>query len=209
MILTTDEEIGGFHGAKKIYENIDGKADDLTIAIEPFGDYVVHKHFGVLRFSVEFENPTSHTKTRGFNVNDNFAYFRDADGKSVGELSNLGQNPGYADIKFDVRTVPSANIFEIYQGLEELALSRERVKSCSFIVDGPPLNTSEDNLYVQQLVKEGKKTLVETCSTDAKWAKGHVAISFGPESYNSLHSSNERVNIKSLKKFYDTLIKIF
>lgn len=230
LILTTDEEIGGFHGAKKILESKESKPGDLTIAIEPFGDEIIHQHYGVLRFGVEFSNPTSHTKTRGENALKNYINFtKEAErliqkydthqraifsptylgdsNEAVGDLEKLGQNPGYALAKYDLRTVPSTDIDKLYSELEELANTFDGVNKITKDVDGPSLNTDLNNEHVQNILKLGYKPKVETCSTDAKWVKG-TAVVFGPKGYD-IHGSEECVKLNSLGEFYKTLKTIF
>ncbi len=223
LVLTTDEEIGGYHGAKPILEDLNLGNDDFVIALEPRCGTITTKHFGVLRFSVTAKNDTSHVKTGGANTVRTYQRFLEELDRYVGQLGadpdlgpsivspvyinktgsleTLGQNPGYLEAGFDIRLQPHLNVTQVYDNI--LGIAARLGVQASFIVDAPPLNTDPNNSDVQHLLNHGYTLKAERGSTDAKWATC-PAVVFGPEGVD-LHGPNERVLVKGLERAYKDL----
>ncbi|PLW80439.1 hypothetical protein C0585_02480 [Candidatus Woesearchaeota archaeon] len=226
FIATTDEETGGIYGTKPIFEGLSRNINDIDIVIEPF---VVNTHYGVLRLSIESSNSTSHTSEEGPNSIRNIAkaivglenylineYTDEKGNKPIvsptyfsesGDIEKLGQNPGFSKVYLDVRTPPIFNPNEIYWDLEEKIKEYEGITNIQFEVSGPSLNTDPKSKIISEFEKLGYQFGLSKASTDAKWIRGENTIVIGPKGYD-IHGSNEYVDLASVEKFYQDLIKI-
>ncbi len=234
LFVTTDEEIGGFNGAKPLFEMHQSSEADFAVAIEPVGK-IITKFFGILRFWVEIVNEESHTKTGNLNaintyreLSQRIQVYLHSLGKdetlgfslynptfiNSGDKTGDGTNPGYAYAKVDIRVIPNIDPDDLHQTIVDIAgVLEEECKlkdpSASITVEktisGPPLFANVNNQYVKKLQALGYETGFSRGSSDAKWATC-PAVEVGPQGYD-IHGPNERIRLSDLYTFYDDLMK--
>ena len=234
LFVTTDEEIGGFNGAKPLFEMHQSSEADFAVAIEPVGK-IITKFFGVLRFSIEIVNEESHTKTGNLNaintyreLSQRIQVYLHSLGKdetlgfslynptfiSSGDKAGDGTNPGFAYAKVDIRVIPSINPDDLHQKIVDIArvLEKEcKLKDLSAritvekTISGPSLFADVNHPYVKKLQALGHEMGFSRGSSDAKWATC-PAVEFGPQGQD-IHGPNERIRLSDLYTFYDDLMK--
>lgn len=234
IFVTTDEEIGGINGAKRLFDIHQSSEADFAIAIEPVGK-IITKFFGILRFSVEIVNEESHTKTGNLNAINTYrelsqriqTHFNSLGKDQMlgfslynptfigsGNKTGDGTNPGYLYAKVDVRVIPNIDPNDLYQAIVDIARVLEdecKLKDSSAriavekTIYGPPLFADLNNQYVKKLQALGYETGFSRGSSDAKWAMC-PAVEVGPQGYD-IHGPNERIRLSDLYTFYDDLMK--
>lgn len=234
LFVTTDEEIGGINGAKRLFEIYQSSQDDFAIAIEPVGK-IITKFFGILRFFIEIVNEESHTKTGNLNA---INTYRELSQRIQDHLNSLGKdqmlgyslynptfissgsktgdgtNPGFLYAKVDVRVIPNIDPNDLYQAIVDIAGVLEdecklKDSSAKIAVEktiyGPPLFADLNHPYVKKLQALGYETGFSRGSSDAKWATC-PAVEVGPQG-DDIHGPNERIRLSDLYSFYDDLMK--
>lgn len=234
LFVTTDEEIGGFNGAKPLFDTYQSSEADFAVAIEPVGK-IITKFFGVLRFSIEIVNEESHTKTGNLNaintyreLSQRIQVYLHSLGKdetlgfslynptfiNSGDKAGDGTNPGFAYAKVDIRVIPNIDPDDLYQTIVGIArVLEDECKSkdpsarvtIEKTISGPSLFANVNHQYVKKLQALGYETGFSKGSSDAKWATC-PAVEFGPPGYD-IHGPNERVRLSDLYTFYDNLMK--
>ena len=224
LLITSDEEVGGFNGTGYLVEE-KGLEPEFVISAEPCekGDFptIVNQHKGVyqVRLSASGESCHASKPENGVNAIDKiieeYQKFKTVFAKSEIETTlNLGkieggeslnQVPEKVFMELDIRFNDTLKPRSIEERLEELDVNYE------VIAEAPMMYTSQDNRYVERL----KTCIAEDSSnyfgsqdfaSDARFftEKGIPAVLFGPEGEN-IHGEQEHVEIKTLKKFYNYL----
>lgn len=232
LMLTTDEEEGGFNGVGYLLEE-EGFACD--VAIIPDGGHntlaIVNKAKGVLQIKVTARGKSAHSSTpwSGDNAIDKILngylkarrIFSSINSQDLWESSmNLGiikggdkanKVPEYAEMVLDVRLTEKEDMEGVFKKICDAFENCEVEK----IATGSIFFTPEHNIYMNSYVETlqqiaGQKVCFTKAhgASDARFfaAKNIPAIVSQPLCGN-LHAENEWINIKAMKMYYEVLIQ--
>jgi succinyl-diaminopimelate desuccinylase len=229
LMIVSDEEIGGFNGAKKI---VDEKlySPEFVISAEPNNTEgylkIITEQKGVIRavISTEGENAHGSQPWKGENAAENLwemysqlkSNFEGAEDNwsttvnlgafHSGEAFNVV--PDKAEAKLDIRWTEDYSPEDIESDAEKIEGLELEVLS----VD-PMLKTDPENRYIQTLQKVSQPVLGEEIEVTRKEAasdmrhfsgKGIPGIVFGPEAYG-IHEDGEYAVIESFEDYYRIL----
>lgn len=232
LMIVSDEEIGGFKGAKKLFE--EHYNPDFAISAEPnnldgYMDIITNQK-GILQLKIETEGKTAHGSRpwKGENAAEKLwekyqeeikPLFKDTDNGNKWETTcNLGKFnsgestnkvPGKAEAYLDIRTTSSYPNREVIKDIENISGI-----SVEVILDEPMLNTSRKNNHVNELQKTAKE-IFKNCKLGRKEPGSDMrhltrqnipAVVFGPEGYNS-HGPKEHSVTRSFEDYAMTIEK--
>ncbi len=226
IMLTTDEEIGGFNGVGELVKKYESK---FAIAVEPSLTKdldIVVKHKGTLWLKLKAKGKAAHGSMPwlGINAIDKLiiAYeqirdkFHELVPNTWAPTINLGQIsggeapnkvPDYAEAIVDIRWNEK---FDKERFLNE-------IKNVDVVIEvveySPMLSNDDDNQYIKLLQTCVEKQMRKKCelikeygATDMRFysEKGIPAVSFGPygEHY---HALGEYLDLNSIKNTYNSL----
>lgn len=232
LLITSDEEKGGFNGTGYVIEEEDLNLE-LVISSEPddSGDFpsIVNKQKGVLQLRISVEGGSAHASKpeKGENAAEKLMrIYREEirplfeSGEEFATTVNLGRLragdavnrvPNYAQMDLDIRyseQYPKNQVLEDIRSIEFLKVD--------VTAEAPMMKTDSDNEMVKSLKKSVKKvsgkepnTRKEAFASDMRFftEKGVPSVCFGPEGYN-LHGKNEHIVLESLG-FYCEILKNF
>lgn len=183
LMLTTDEEKGGFRGTKYLLDE-EGYSADFAISAEPnnIGEGyldIVNKQKGILRAYITAEGESAHAsrKWKGENAIDKLIsmygneikpLFPSADERTWDTTANLGmveggdglnKVPDKASLGLDIRWSDEKPIEEVKEEIRKKVSSRDDL-SVEFRVEEPMLNTSDSDL-VERLQSDLEETIDE------------------------------------------------
>lgn len=222
--LVTDEEIGGFDGAK--FQVDEGVRADFTIAGEPTDFGINNEAKGIVWANIKTRGITGHGAyvwngdnalwklhkiltriAKEYPVPDKESWKTTVNLAKI-ETSNNTYNkiPDEATARIDVRYVP-AESKNILDTLKRIVADEGEIE---FVENEPSQFTDKNNLYVKKLAQSTKKitgkeagTIVKHGGSDIRHFNrvGCEGVTFGPIGAG-LHSDNEWVDIKSLEEYY-------
>jgi succinyl-diaminopimelate desuccinylase len=234
LMLTTDEEIGGFNGVRFLIEKQGIRCD---CAIVPDGGKnfeLVLAEKGVLHVKLTAKGKSAHGSRPW--VGDNaieklisaFQFIKtnmpETDFNNLWKPSvNLGKLaggdaankvPGRAEMYLDFR-FPENKDRTIIKKLLNKAVKKHQGLAWKPMVEGDILKTSPKNKYVKKMLKTaealGIKMEFDKChgASDGRYFSAHniPVLMFAPKA-SAAHIDNEWVDLKSLNKFY-MLLKNF
>lgn len=229
LILTTDEEIGGFDGARYLLED---KGYSCKVAFVPDGGRnfkIITSEKGIMHLKISAKGKSAHASSpwKGENALDKLinAYenlrkeFPNPKGPKDWRISlNLGKMQGgdatnkvadWGEAFIDMRypeTYTKEQILKKINGLiGDLKLE--------VITSGFPFHTDRDNPYIQRYHEIAEKTLKRKVSFDRSPAASDARF-FSPKRIpviltepmgGGVHGKNEWVDIKGLEKLYQIL----
>ncbi len=230
LMLTTDEETGGFDGAKHMVEER-GLRPSFAISAEPStGDRymdIVTEQKGVARATIRSHGRSAHASRpwRGRNAADQLIHlytgevkpmFGDANSETWDTTVNLGRMgsgdaankvPEEAAMHLDIRwtqQLPASEVKNRLEGIEQLELE-------SWFND-PMLKTDAENRYIQILEESCQESGfdVETTRKNAASDMRHFSVAgipavvFGPEGYGP-HEPTEHAVVGSMEDYISAL----
>lgn len=231
LMIVSDEEIGGFNGAKHLLEE-EGYKPDFAVTAEPnnVGGYldIVVKQKGILQLELETEGKSAHSARpwKGENAADKLINIYREDIKPLfpenseetwSSTCNLGifnsgeapnKVPSKASMTLDIRWSSNYSNEEVLEDIKKI----QGVTVGSTSLNEPMLNTDPENGYVQDF-QESVKNTAGGCEitrkehgSDARHfsAVGIPAVVFGPEGYNS-HQEGEYAVIDSFDDYIEAL----
>lgn len=221
--IVTDEETGGFDGAK--YQAVRGVDADCMLVGECSSDLTVSvSSKGVIWIKIGFIGEPSHSaylwegKNAVYEMNEFLSklwklypipkkrVWKTTINVCIVGTANVTGNkvPGNAYVQLDIRYVPGdgKNTLKKIKGLLPKSAKVETLEY------EPALNTPEDNMYVQRFLKVAGKALNKTIpvigkcgATDLRHFPKTAGMEFGPVG-GGPHMNNEWVSIKSLDTYY-------
>ncbi|QKQ98591.1 M20/M25/M40 family metallo-hydrolase [Candidatus Nanohaloarchaea archaeon] len=228
ILITSDEERGGFNGTGHVTEET-GIEPELVISAEPddSGHFpsIVTEQKGVLQLELKASGENAHASKpdRGENAAEKllkkYMEFRSGFNHEAefGTTINLGnisaegpvnQIPDKASLQVDIRYSNQYPKEEVLRDLEEMGGLEYEV-----LAEAPMLETSEENSGAQALKTSAEEVSGETVdfrrenfASDMRFftEKGVPAVCFGPEGYN-LHAEDEYVEVESLEAYCEIL----
>lgn len=228
LLLTSDEERGGFDGTGHVIEEKD-LSPDVVISAEPddSGNFpsIVTKQKGVLQLRIKTQGTSAHASKpeEGENAAEKLIEkYREikqlfSPGKEFSTTVNLGKisSPGPVnkvpeeavmelDIRFS-RQYPKEEIISDIENIEDIEVG--------VLAEAPMMETSEESEFVKSLGKSAEEVSGrqiefrrENFASDMRFftEKGIPAVCFGPEGYN-LHGENEFAEVESLEIYCEIL----
>ena len=224
--LVTDEEVGGFNGAK--YQAVRGIDAETILVGECSSDFTLSvSSKGVLWLGITFRGMASHAaylwegRNAIFDMNEFLSklwkmfpipkqkVWETTVNVSTVSTTNITGNkvPGDATARLDIRYLPGDGE-KTLKKVKSLLPKNAEVEILEY---EPALNTPEDNKYVKGFLKIAEISLghkVEIVgkngASDLRHYPKSAGIEFGPIGEGP-HTDNEWVDIKSLNTFYQIL----
>lgn len=229
LLVTSDEEKGGFNGTGYVVEE-PGLEPELVISAEPddSGNFpsIVNIQKGVLHVKASVSGKSAHASKpeKGENAAEKLIQLYLEEIRPLFDRSqefpttvNLGKImsgdvvnrvPNSAEMQLDIRYSNQYPKGEVLKDLRNI-----RGLEIELIAEAPMMKTSEENKMVQELAKSVESTSdnrpefrSEAFASDMRFftEKGIPAVCFGPEGYN-LHNREEYVEIESTKTYCEIL----
>lgn len=227
LMLTSDEERGGFNGAGYLINKV-GYSPDFGISAEPnreegFMDITI-KQKGVLQLRLTTEGEEGHGSevenlenaaaklVRAYSEIENL--FEDS-GNTTLNLSHMESGdainkvPGSAEMTLDIRYTDDYPADAVLNDIKRVGEVDVEV-----VARAPMLDNDSQNRYIQDLKEalnrvtgEGELRMKKSAS-DMRFltSNGTPAVVFGPEGYD-IHGENEHAVISSFKPYYDTVME--
>jgi succinyl-diaminopimelate desuccinylase len=224
ILITGDEEAGGFKGAKEALKRI---RTDFCIALDG-GNVrkIVTKEKGVLRLKLISRGKAAHGSRPWLGENaiekliEDYrsvkAFFRDEDPEHWHKTINFGivhagksanQVPDLAEAVWDIRYTEKEDLDALLQEI------RGRIKGELSVEMKEPLFLGGQSPYLELLLDISKDTKLgfEHGASDARFLQEHgmPGIVWGPDGDLSAHAYDEHVNLDSLYELYGILHKFF
>ncbi len=225
LMLTTDEEVGGENGVKKLLE-----AYSCSFAIVPDGGNMeaVLKMKGIVQAKITARGKAAHGSQPWLGENAieklMLAYsrikkaFPDSSPKNrwvttmnpsvINAGDALNRVPDHAELYVDIRYPENESEESILSRLHKI----EGIK-IELLTSAIPLNSSPENKYMKKFMAAGRKILgreIEKSfmygASDARYfaEKGIPVMVFRPSGQGE-HAEDEQASIESVKPFYDML----
>ena len=229
LLVTSDEEKGGFNGTGNVLEESQIEPD-LVISAEPddSGNFpsVVTQQKGVLQLKVSVTGKSAHASKpkKGENAAEKLIDIYKEEIRPLFNHSqefpttvNLGRIesgdvvnrvPNSAEMFLDVRYSDQYPEEEVLKDLRNIECIEVEVTA-----EAPMMETSQENKTVQRLASSIEKTSgdkpkfrYEAFASDMRFftENGVPAVCFGPEGYN-LHNRDEYVEISSMNDYCEML----
>lgn len=228
LMIVSDEEVGGFNGAKYLVENF--YSPEFVISAEPNNTAgylnIINKQKGVVRAQISAEGKNAHG-SRPWNgenaaeklwenyseLKKKFSTVKEEWGTTVnlGNFTSKGAVnvvPDYAEAGLDIRYTKEYTPKEIEEDMEQ-------IEGLNFEINAvdPMLDTNPDNSFVQKLKSASEEAIGEKVEITRKEPasdvrhfsqKGIPGVVFGPEGYN-VHEDGEYLVISSLEEYYNCI----
>lgn len=228
LLLTSDEERGGFNGTGHVLEEKD-LSPEIVISAEPddSGNFpsLVTKQKGVLQLRITVEGKSAHASKpeKGENAAEKLIEkYREIEqlfshDKEFSTTVNLGKlfSPGpvnkvpeEAEMELDIRfsqQYPKKKVLSDIRNIEGI--------NVEVLAEAPMMETSEESELVKSLSKSAEEVSggqielrKENFASDMRFftEKGIPAVCFGPKGFN-LHGENEFVEFESLEVYCEIL----
>ncbi len=234
LVLTTDEEVGGFDGGAFLAENL--KFRPKCLLVPDGGDNLtfVEKAKGVCQVLIESKGSPAHASRpwMGKNAIDPLAklssellkiYGKNSKRETWNTTMNIGQIQGgistnqvcaEASLKLDFRYPETDSINNIVNVVSTLAKKIEPGLKISTMSTGLPTFTDRKDPIVQKFLScmkltYGKPIVIDKTygASDARhFAKYNIPVLMMKPMGGEIHSENEWISIRSSMKFYDGLV---
>jgi len=233
VMITTDEEIGGFNGVAKLLNS--GYSSKLCFLPDGGDSWCFQESAkGILQLKIEATGKSSHGSRpwEGENAIEILVSFlqeikelfskEPCDDKShyhnsinVGKISGgeaTNQVPNLASANLDIRFIPETNSKKIFSDISKIAAMNKNI-SVSKTVDEPAIKTDKKNKHIKLFSKIVlDKYKIKTGftkshgSSDARhFAKHNIPTVLIRPVGGSIHSDLEWIDTKELDKFYGAL----
>ncbi len=224
--LVTDEEIGGFNGAK--YQAKNGVDAECMAVGECSSDFTLSiSSKGVIWMAITFRGTASHAaylwegKNAVYEMNrflsklwKNYPIPKQKVWETTVNVSMVNTTnttgnkvPGDARVQLDIRYIPGEN----EKTIKKIKSMLPKIAKVEILEYEPALNTPEDNTYVQRFLDIARKTLGNKIAivgkngaSDLRHYPKTAGLEFGPIGMGP-HTDNEWVSIKSLDVYYQIL----
>ena len=228
LLLTSDEERGGFKGTGHVIEE-ENLEPELVISGEPddsgkFPSIVTHQK-GVLQVKLQVEGDSAHASKpeKGENAAEKllekykkirklFDHRKEfSTTVNLGDISVEGpinKVPNSASLKLDIRYSNQYNKQEILTDLENIGDTELEV-----LAQAPMMSNNEEEKSILELKRAAEEITArkvryrkESFASDMRFftEREVPAVCFGPEGYD-LHGEDEYVEIESMREYCDIL----
>jgi len=221
ILITGDEEVGGFNGAQACLQDVEC---DFCIALDGGRvDKIVVKEKGVLQLEIVAHGKTAHGArpwmgdnaieklihdcrlVKGFfpEQTDPQHWHRTANLSLINAGKSINQVPDRAEAVFDIRYTEKDDIDALINQIDAAVSGSVAVKMRE------PLFVGSESPYLERLLElaEGTRTGIAHGASDARFLSqfGLNGIVWGADGNDSQHSTKEHVEIESLGRLYTTL----
>lgn len=228
IMLTSDEEMGGFHGVKKLLEK--GYSGD--IAFLPDGGFnwnIEEAAKGVLHIKVSAHGSSAHGSRPWLGINainkliavvaeiqalfpHEGSYFPTANLGVIQGGKSVNQVPDYAEAKIDIRYPPTMSAGALYAKIEAIAKKHDQV-TLETIGEGSPHQADLTHPAFQRFRRIAETlygitvgSMASHGSSDARFfaERGIPVLVIAPQG-GEIHSAEEWVDLEDLARFYEVL----
>lgn len=237
FVATTDEEIGGFEGAKYLSENLKFKPKCLIVPDGGDNLNFVEKAKGVCQILIESTGKPAHASRpwMGKNAIDPLIKLASELIKKYGKNSieenwnttlNIGQIEGgistnqvcsSAIMKLDFRYPETDSIERISTEVKDLALKIDKDLKISLMSTGLPTFTNINDPIVKKFIESMEKVFESKIKIDRTFgasdarhfSKLNIPVLMFKPIGGEIHSDNEWVSLSSCMKFFEGLKMFF
>lgn len=226
LLLTTDEEIGGFNGTGHLID--EGLEPGFVISAEPddSGNFpsIVTEQKGVLQLRITVEGEPSHGSKpeKGENAAEKLMekyreikdLFEDGDFPTTVNLGKIrageevNKVPETAEMQLDIRysdQYPAEEVLEDIRAIKDLEVE---VTARAPMMQNPEKEEHIEQLSesIEEVIGKSPEKRKENFASDMRFftSQGIPAVCYGPEGYD-LHGENEYVELESLQPYIETL----
>lgn len=228
IMLTSDEEMGGFHGVKRLLEK--GYSGDIVFLPDGGFNWKFEEAAkGVLHIKIGAKGCAAHGSRPWLGVNainkligvldkvqalfpQEGSYFPTANIGFIQGGKSVNQVPDYAEAKIDIRYPPSMSASVLYAKIEAIAKEHDQV-TLEKIGEGSPHQADLSHAAFQRFrqiaaslydIKVG--SMVAHGSSDARFfaERGIPVLVIAPQG-GEIHSAEEWVDLEDLARFYEVL----
>ncbi len=226
LLLTTDEEIGGFNGTGYLMEK--GLEPSFVISAEPddSGNFpsILTEQKGVLQLRITVEGEPAHGSKpeKGENaaekIMDKYREIKDLFGEgefpttvNLGKIragEEVNKVPEKAEMQLDIRhstQYPAGEVLEDIRSIEGLGVE---VTARAPMMKNPEKEEHMDQLTdsIEKITGKKPEKRKENFASDMRFftSEGIPAVCYGPEGYD-LHGENEYVELENLQLYIETL----
>lgn len=225
LCCVADEENAGNQGSKLLYEQ--GIEAPFVIVGEPTGMKPIIAEKGFLRFRIDVRGTAAHAAFPEMGSNaiidmlDITQQILDYDWKATHPLldkptivpalmkggNKINVVPDAASVSFDMRFLPSQNIYEIIDVVESICAPYNA--DVSILECGDAFETANVSKLVQVAQTHSKSEPIGIAfGTDARFYKNSEGIVLGPGDPNVAHTDNEHIAISDIKNASDIYVQI-
>ncbi len=226
LVITTDEEIGGFNGTKQILK----QGYRAEVSVLPDGGYnwqLEKTAKGALALYVKTKGKSVHSSRpwEGDNALEKLIKFSEAlkkefpgkskssDTVSVNKIESgtaFNKVPHKAEGWIDIRFNPENSIENVRKKVNKVKNKFSRIE-INEIMNAQPLKVDTSNHYIQSIKKLSKNKIDFSMSygaSDARFLYDYniIPLVFAPKGGNH-HSENEWIDIPDSERFYNLLEK--
>ncbi|HUW21773.1 MAG TPA: M20/M25/M40 family metallo-hydrolase [Candidatus Bathyarchaeia archaeon] len=233
LMLTSDEEVGGFDGVNYLLNKENFTCDCAIIPDGGENFRLVLKEKGIIHIKITARGKSAHASRpwTGVNAIEKLLEISQAIRKRIPETSkfdrwqptvNLGKIsggsatnvvPAQAEMYLDFR-YPETEMREKIIKIVSNSVEKQKKSGFQILIEGDPMDISPDNEYIKKILKLAKqkniplRIIKDYPASDGRFfsAKGIPVIMFAPVQSKG-HINNEWVNIKSLETYYRILKK--
>jgi succinyl-diaminopimelate desuccinylase len=225
LLITSDEEMGGFHGAGRLLKTLD---TDFVIVLDGGSpNEIIVRQKGFVKLRLRSQGRTAHGSQpwRGENaidqlIDDLVKVRRMFDGSGPdhwhrtanlsilhsgrpGAAESFNQVPDHAEATLDIRYTEDDDIDALIERLDQELLSDIRVEASGPVFQGG------DSPYLDRLLEiapDAKLAFTHSAS-DARFLTEYdiPGIVWGADGDDSAHSGHEHVNLQSIQRLYGML----
>jgi succinyl-diaminopimelate desuccinylase len=225
LLVTSDEEMGGFHGAGRILPTLD---PDFVILLDGGSpDEIVVKQKGFVKLRLVSEGRTAHgsqpwlgenaieqviddyVKLRGLFDHSGADHWHRSLNLSLlhsgrpGEAESFNQVPDHAEAILDVRFTERDDLDAL------VARLRQEVSSRVVVEASGPVFIGGESPYLDRLLESAPEVRLgfTHSASDARFLTEYSipGVVWGADGDESAHSSEEHVNLHSVARLYDLL----
>ena len=220
ILITGDEESGGYNGAAKLLKDIH---PDFSIALDGGSpNEIITREKGILRIELESHGKTCHASRpwMGSNAIENLfkdyaviaAYFQKKDEANWHRTLNpavveggqaVNQVPDYCRMVFDIRYTEKDDVDALVSDM------KSRVRGTLTVQAKEPVFATKSSPYLETLLAldDAVATGFEHGASDARhlMTYGLTGVVWGAQGNLSHHSSDEHVEIDSIQLLYQRL----
>lgn len=228
LMITSDEEIGGFSGTGYLVEKQKYRAKCVVLPDDGFYNKITLEEKGVIHIKIITKGKSAHGSRPWLGENaieKAIEIFKDIkkifpanfdENKWINTL-NLGKFyggiatnviPDQAELYLDIRFIKKNDKKEIIKKIKNILKKFEKT-SFEILVEGYPLINKKNNLYIKKFLKIGLKNKIKFSyhyghgASDARFfAKYNIPVIMWRPKSSEAHIDNEWVDIKSLEKYY-------
>ncbi|MCS6956317.1 MAG: ArgE/DapE family deacylase [Patescibacteria group bacterium] len=231
LMITSDEETGGFDGTRYLVEDVGYRAKCVILPDDGFYHKITIKEKGVLHLKIIAKGKSAHGSRPWLGKNSieeiinifmeikkifpkKFNKNKWINTLNIGKINGgMATNvvPDYAEAYLDVRFINKNDKTKIIEKIKKI-LKKYKNSHYQIIVEGDPLINDLNNFYIKKFLKIANKHKIKFnyhyghgASDGRFFSKYNIPVIMWRPKSSEAHINNEWVDIKSLEKYYQIL----